>query len=301
MKLNYIFAVLIIISGNKIPLIAQDLCFMPTRYNYKPQIEGYFYFNDMEYQKCHNCNKEFPLTIDFFHKNKDMPNGFLKICKDCCKKYYKKNKKRFKEYAKNNKEKIEKYQKIYRKEYYKNNIEREKERKKAYYKINKEKFIKHRQDNKEKLKEKDKKWYQNNKDHVKEYQKQHRKQINLYARNRRKVNINVRLKERLLSRVKNALKKGIKSKHTMELIGCDIDFFKNYFKSKFTKGMTWDKFMNGEIHIDHIIPCRKFDLTDIIQQLQCFNYRNLQPLWAKDNLSKNGKLLEKHAQLSLVI
>lgn len=30
-----------------------------------------------------------------------------------------------------------------------------------------------------------------------------------------------------------------------------------------------------------------FDLTDEAQQRECFNYTNLQPLWAFDNLSKN--------------
>jgi len=44
---------------------------------------------------------------------------------------------------------------------------------------------------------------------------------------------------------------------------------------------------NGEIHIDHIIPCEVFDLTIKEHQLVCFNYKNLQPLWSKDNLSKN--------------
>ena len=53
--------------------------------------------------------------------------------------------------------------------------------------------------------------------------------------------------------------------------------------------MTWDN--HGEWHIDHIKPCASFDLTDADQQRECFNYTNLQPLWAKDNLSKGAKIL----------
>ena len=42
-------------------------------------------------------------------------------------------------------------------------------------------------------------------------------------------------------------------------------------------------------HIDHIIPCAFFDLTKASHQRVCFNWQNLQPLWAKDNLSKRDK------------
>ena len=35
--------------------------------------------------------------------------------------------------------------------------------------------------------------------------------------------------------------------------------------------------------------CTSFDLTNLEQQRLCFNYTNLQPLWATDNLSKSDK------------
>lgn len=49
---------------------------------------------------------------------------------------------------------------------------------------------------------------------------------------------------------------------------------------------TWERYMNGEIVIDHIKPCVLFDLTDASQQKECFHYKNLQPLWKIDNLKK---------------
>ena len=79
-----------------------------------------------------------------------------------------------------------------------------------------------------------------------------------------------------------------KKNKTYELLGCSKQEFINYFESKFTEGMTWDK-VGKEIHIDHIKPCAKFDLTKKEEQEKCFHYTNLQPLWACDNLIKGSK------------
>ena len=47
----------------------------------------------------------------------------------------------------------------------------------------------------------------------------------------------------------------------------------------------------GKWHIDHIIPCSKFDLTKRDEQLKAFHYTNLQPLWANENFKKSNKLI----------
>lgn len=102
-------------------------------------------------------------------------------------------------------------------------------------------------------------------------------------------NIDFRTKKRLRGRIYVALKRGVKSQGTMELLGCDIEQFKNHFQSLFTEGMTWDKYMAGEIVIDHKKPCALFDLTKPGDQKICFHYTNLQPLWELDNLKKGTK------------
>ena len=53
--------------------------------------------------------------------------------------------------------------------------------------------------------------------------------------------------------------------------------------------MTWDNY--GEWHIDHIKPISSFDLKDAKNQKLAMHYTNLQPLWAKDNISKGNKIL----------
>jgi len=85
---------------------------------------------------------------------------------------------------------------------------------------------------------------------------------------------------------------GIKSKSTLELLGCTIDEVRLHLESQFQEGMTWDNHGVHGWHIDHIRPCASFDLTDPEQQKQCFHYTNLQPLWAIDNIRKGCKIIE---------
>ena len=53
-------------------------------------------------------------------------------------------------------------------------------------------------------------------------------------------------------------------------------------------GMSWDNY--GEWHVDHIIPIdfflKNYDFNDVEIQKECFNYNNLQPLWAVENIKK---------------
>lgn len=95
--------------------------------------------------------------------------------------------------------------------------------------------------------------------------------------------------QRLRCRLRNTVRDKIKSAPTLILLGCDLSYFKSYIQSKFSEGMTWDLFIKGDIHIDHIKPCSLFDLSDSIEQSVCFHYTNLQPLWAADNLKKHAK------------
>lgn len=74
---------------------------------------------------------------------------------------------------------------------------------------------------------------------------------------------------------------------TLKLLGCSIPQLMEHISARFTEGMTWQNY--GEWHIDHIRPCKMFDLTIRREQLACFNWTNLQPLWALDNFRKGGR------------
>jgi hypothetical protein len=110
-----------------------------------------------------------------------------------------------------------------------------------------------------------------------------------YEKARKKIDPAFKLLKTLRSRLSNAIKNkgGIKSESTMNLTGCELNYLKGYLEGKFTEGMTWEN--HGEWHIDHIKPCCSYNLEDEEEQKTCFNYTNLQPLWAIDNLVKGGK------------
>ena len=98
------------------------------------------------------------------------------------------------------------------------------------------------------------------------------------------------------TRIYNCLKRN-KNKHAHEYLGCKpaeyLDWIL-YNTSDFTLenyGQVW--------HIDHIIPLSKFDFTNEEDRLVAFNWRNTMPLLAKENLSKNNKIVKPQIEQHL--
>lgn len=203
---------------------------------------------------CSECKQE-KLLCDF-HKDAKGKFGVRSQCKKC------------------KKERNAKY--------YQKNSEKVKELKAKYYQKKSEKLkeyqAKYRRENPEKLKELKAKYYQENCE-----------KIHAYTRKRYKNDENFRIAKLLRNRLCKSLKSqsAKKSKRTLELAGCRIDELWKHLEKQFKDGMTRQN--QGEWHIDHIKPCSLFDLTDPEQQKECFNYKNLQPLWAIDNIKKGNK------------
>lgn len=86
-----------------------------------------------------------------------------------------------------------------------------------------------------------------------------------------------------------AIKNNQKIGSAVNDIGCSIEFLKKHLEDQFTEGMTWDNWALGGWHIDHIKPLSAFDMTSIEQFKEAANYKNLQPLWATDNIKKGAK------------
>ena len=71
------------------------------------------------------------------------------------------------------------------------------------------------------------------------------------------------------------------------IVGYKKQALLDHLEANMKPGMSFDNY--GEWHIDHIVPCCKFDLTDDDQVKSCWALSNLQPLWATENKSKGGR------------
>jgi hypothetical protein len=139
------------------------------------------------------------------------------------------------------------------------NPEQSKKAHQLYQEANKEKIAKDRLN-----------WQRANKEQLKEYRKD---PLNHLAAN-------------LRSRLSKAISRKQLTCSAVEDLGCTLEELKKHLESLFKPGMTWDNY--GDWHIDHKRP-----LTLAISEAEIkdlCHYTNLQPLWAKENLSKGDKV-----------
>lgn len=128
------------------------------------------------------------------------------------------------------------------------------------------------------------------KNYYQENKQEYIKKCTAYQLKRCKQDPSFKIEKNLRCRLYHAFKKQKTDKYcrTKQLTGCELPFLKEYLEAKFTQGMLWENY--GDWHIDHIKPCCSFNLKEEEEQKKCFHYTNLQPLWAKDNLSKGSKV-----------
>lgn len=231
---------------------------------------------EVKYKICKRCGEKKLVTE--FNKDRTRKDGFNPYCKQCVKERadWKNPKQRETRTATNRRlykenesyrQKVLAYNKKYREEH------------KEYFEeyCASEKF-------KESLKRNNKK-------------RQESGEQKRYLKERRKEDKSFALACSLRSRVKGALKGTYKTDCTFNLISCSLEELKRHLESQFVDGMSWDNF-GGKTgwQVDHIVPCSYFDLSIEENQRICFNFRNLQPLWAKDNNQKKNKLPENYLE-----
>jgi hypothetical protein len=105
-----------------------------------------------------------------------------------------------------------------------------------------------------------------------------------WCRNERLSNINYRLKKSLAARLRVVL---TKENSTMDYIGCNIQYLREWFEYNFTQDMNWDNY-GSYWSIDHVLPVKSFDLTNEDEKLRCWNWTNLVPVTVKYNSSKKS-------------
>jgi len=85
------------------------------------------------------------------------------------------------------------------------------------------------------------------------------------------------------------IKRLTKTNKTFDMVGCSPMELKKYLEKKFSPGMTWWNHSPKGWHIDHIIPLSSAKSYEDIVKLM--HYKNLQPMWAKENISKSNKII----------
>jgi len=223
-----------------------------------------------------------------FHKHKGTNDGYYTICKICRKpiseKYFKENKeliniRRSKKYYENHEENL-----IKDRERIKNEREKRLESSKMYYVVNKDKVKeyqkKHYELNKENYIKRAKVWRDNNKE---------RSNLLINVRNkiRKKEDVLFKLKTKLKTDIYISLKRKKKSKTLEQIIGLSLTEYKKHIENQFEDWMSWDNWGLHTWHIDHIIPLSSAKTEEEVYLL--WNYTNLRPLSANENLKKGNK------------
>jgi hypothetical protein len=195
-----------------------------------------------------------------------------------------------------------------KRDWFKKNKEEIAIRSKAHYEANKERILAQNkvyrslEASKAKAKTRYKSYYEANKERIlavnKIWNKTHKEQLRGTTKKWRKrkwnndplyklkmtTNLYIRLSMRYVAGAK-------KQQRTCEILGCSIPEFKVYIEKQFKEGMTWGNWgkSDKEWQLDHIVPVSLGTTEEEIVRLN--HHSNLQPLWAKENMTKSNKLI----------
>ena len=188
--------------------------------------------------------------LDCFHKRSARPSGVASHCKECRK----------------NKEKLR-------------------------YEKKRDEIIKRQSEynskNRDKINARQRQYNQENVEKRKSYAIKNKEKIAAYVRERRNKDPLFNLASNIRRRLNYAFSVGgfTKKSKTNEILGCDWNTLVAHIEKQFVDGMSWENM--GDWEIDHIIPYASAkNECDVIR---LSHYKNLQPLWKRDNRKKSGK------------
>jgi len=117
-------------------------------------------------------------------------------------------------------------------------------------------------------------------------------------REKYKNNLEWKIRQYMSSRAWEIFNKVKRTKNisTVRMFGCDILQLRHHIEKQFKVFMTVNNHGKSGWHLDHRIPCKAFDLSNPLHQRVCFWYKNLQPMWASENIKKNDKYKEEDKQ-----
>ena len=153
--------------------------------------------------------------------------------------------------------------------------------------------------NSNKLIQKQKDYYLDNRDRIKEYQLKNYDKIiaqkKIYSNNKFKSDNNFLLIRKTRSRIYKSLKGMTKQSSAKEILGIDVNTYRKWIEIQFTPEMNWDNF-----EIDHVEPICLFDVSKDEELREAFNWKNTQPLLKKDHQLKGTKFNFLNYQLQFI-
>ena len=116
--------------------------------------------------------------------------------------------------------------------------------------------------------------------------------INSRGRKRRKTDEGYRIEVNLRNRLTKAMKGKKKSASTLRLCGLESGTVINDYLNMKSPWFKERAVPSEKLAKDHMIPCKKYDLTKPDHEKACFHYINLQLLTELDNKRKGDKVPE---------
>ena len=170
-----------------------------------------------------------------------------------------------------------------------------------YRKLNKTKIQKRMKqyyiDNKEKRDNYQKQYYESNIIHIKQHRKQYiknnRKKILItqlkYETTKYRTNLMYNLNRKFSRALGYSIRNNKYGRHWENLVGYTLGELKQRLLQTMSKKYTWKDFLNGNLHIDHIIPIRAFVFENPEDEefKDCWDLCNLRLLTKEKNLKKN--------------
>jgi hypothetical protein len=131
------------------------------------------------------------------------------------------------------------------------------------------------------------KWARANPDKIKVKQQNYQGIATARTAERRRTETDFKIAGNTRNRIGKLLRGGYKSAPTLKLLGCSIEYLREWLASQLPPNLTWSNY-GTHWEIDHVQPCCGFDLTQADKQKACFEWQNTRPMTCTTNRSKNG-------------
>lgn len=146
-----------------------------------------------------------------------------------------------------------------------------------------------------------KQWCKDNPEYHKEYYKiwaknNHKKirtNYNRWYNKKYRTNSKFKLDRNIKGVIRNSLKNNCKGRYWEKLLGYTSNELKKHLQKTISSGYSWQDYLEGKLHIDHIIPTSAFNYSkpENPDFKRCWALENLRLIPTEENLKKRNKII----------